>query len=251
MEEVQPHEGARGLPVPDGGTLAHEIGQEDDAVGTRREGGGGLLQGGVGIPARRTRLRDVGLAELVAVPAHGGARRGGAAEDVEVLADHVGKSDEAVRGVDRRRDIAPAHAGADHRDVVAGLHPLRPHRWRPRRRRPPAITGVPAGRPRRAEASGVSPPTTSVGATRRSGIIRAGIPEQVEGLARPGADRDVVDAPDVARRGMVDRDLSGEALDHVGVGRQEQRRALPHVRPLVAQPHHLGEAVVAVGRRCR
>ena len=39
----------------------------------------------VRIAPRGTTGRDLGLAELVAIPGDAGARRGGAAEDVEVI----------------------------------------------------------------------------------------------------------------------------------------------------------------------
>ena len=70
--------------------------------------------------------------------------------------------------------------------------------------------------------------------------------ERGKHLAGPAARRQIVDAADVAGRAVVDRDLAGQALDDVGVGRQQQRRLGPDLRTLVAQPHHFGEAVIGI-----
>ncbi len=206
-----------------------------------------ILQQLVRIAACRRAASDLGLAELLAIPRDRRAGRDGAAEHVIVLqaVEHVRHADQAVARVDGLADVAPAHAGADHRDVLA--------------------------LPGRARGEGGDGRIDAARDDRRAGLQaelrrplrqqpahhlarfdqalrhhRRRNAERVEHLPRPGAAADVVDAADIAGGGVVDRELARQHLGDVGVRRQEIARPAPHLRLVLAQPQHLGVAVVAI-----
>ncbi len=70
--------------------------------------------------------------------------------------------------------------------------------------------------------------------------------ERVQHAGGPAARVDVVDAADVSRRGMIDGEFTGQLRDHPSVRRHQGARAGPDIRTFIAQPQHLGEAVIAV-----
>ena len=104
-----------------GTALAHEIRQEDHALAALAHLARRVLKQFVRVAAREPRGLRLGVAELLAIPGNGGAGGDRAAEHVVVLqaVEHVRHADEAVARVHRPADVAPTHAGADHRDVLA------------------------------------------------------------------------------------------------------------------------------------
>ena len=245
--QAEADEAAAGLRVPHRAAFAHQIGQEQQAVGARRQRRRIALEQRMRVDVLRQAGSDLGLTEVVAEPGDRGARRTCAAEHVQVVcaAKHVRHADQALACVYVLSDRSPAHAGADHRDVVA----------RPRRASGERCDGcIDAARHHRR--TGNQPELRSpIGAQQPCHRARIDQPcghhsprnaEHLQRLVGPVALGEVVDAADVAGRAVVDGDLAGELGDHKAVGRQEVRGALPHRRHLLSQPQHLRVAVIAV-----
>lgn len=248
MRETQPDECAAGLRIPHRAALAHQIRQEQHAVGAGRHAFGRRLEQHVRIAVRQQARRiDFRLAELVAEPRNRRAGRDRAAEHVQVAlpVEHVRHADEPVPRIDMPAYVAPAHAGADHRDMLPGTR--RAGREGRDGRVDTARDDGRAGRQaellrplRQQPADDLRRIDEPLGHHRRRNA------EHVERVVGPLAARDVVHAADVAGRTVIDRHFAGQQVDHVRVRRQEIAHVRPHVRPLAAQPQHLRETVVAV-----
>ncbi|CAJ2881514.1 Uncharacterised protein [Burkholderia pseudomallei] len=199
------------------------------------------------VAAARARGLDFRVAELLAKPRYRRARRDRAAEHVQVApaVEHVRHADEPAPRVGRLGKVAPAHARADHRDVLAA-----PRRTRRERRDGRVDAARDDGRAH-LEAERVRPFAQQPAHHR----VRIDEPlrhhrrrnaQHVERLVGPVAAAQIVDAADVARRAVIDRELARQPIRDVRVRRHEVAHVRPHVGALLAQPQHLRVAVVAV-----
>ena len=190
---------------------------------------------------------DFSLTEFFTEPADRGTSGDGSPEDVEFFLPliDVGHGNEAMPGIGLVVDIAPAHAGADHGDMVAGLgHACSQGRHG-------RVHAAAHDRHSGSKAEFFCPfRTESADDFARFHQARRhhfnGNAEHVQGFFAPAATAHVVNAPDVAGRTVVNGDFTGQQVIHIAVGWQKVVNLLPDFRALVLDPQHLGVTVVAV-----
>ena len=245
MPQTQAEEAGAGLRIPHRAALAHQVGQEEQAVGARGQGGS------LALDARHRSGRGQVLArraeQALAAPDLGRTGRQRTAEGVDALqrAEHVREGDQPGRRQVVGADRAPAHAGAEHCHVPARSRAAGGQRGHGRI--DPARDDRRTGRQaERRCLAGQQAADDLVRGHQPVGHQPARDAERIEHRLRPVACREVVDAADVAGRGVVDRHLAGQLGDDPGVRRQQLPAARPDLGRMLAQPQDLGVAVVAV-----
>ncbi len=125
--EVEPDKTAAGAVIPHRAALAHQVRQKHHAFAACRNLHRALLQQRQAVLPRGLGLLFFGLAELLAKPADRGPGGDRTAEDVQVAVAvvDVGHAHQTVTCIHLLVQIAPAHAGADHRHMIAWLSDTR------------------------------------------------------------------------------------------------------------------------------
>ena len=190
---------------------------------------------------------DFCMTEFFTEPADRGSSGDGSPEDVEFFLSliDVGHGNEAMTGIGLVVDIAPAHAGADHGDMVAGVG----HACSQGRHCCVHAAAHDRHSGRKAEFFCPFRAETADDFARFHQARRhhfKGNAEHLQGFFAPAATAHVVNATDVAGRTVVNGDFAGQQVIHIAVGWQEVANLLPDFRALVLDPQHLGVTVVAV-----
>ena len=234
----QPDERPARLRVPQRCPLAHEVGKRDQPLA----------------PRRYVHRRPIEIAERIRPPAHGvpeptGERSGGRRSPPGVGAvrgvDHVRHGDQLLGEVLPGVDDPPTRGRPHHGDVVPAVE--RPSgEGRHRGVHPTAEDRGPGGQPGEARSLRGHLADNRFGGDDAFRHQLERDPERPGHLLRPGVCPDVVQPAEVAGRGMIDRDLAGQAVVDVRVRGEEQGDPLPVVRLVVLDPQDLGVAEVAV-----
>ena len=150
-----------------------------------------------------------------------------------------------MAGIGLLPDGAPAHAGADHRHMLAGAADAR--RQGGHGRIDAAGHHLCSGQQTELFGDGRQQAADHLGRIDQAlGHHARRDAQRIEHLSGPVARRHVVHAADIAGRTMVDRHLAAQQVVDIAVRRQQIARALPDGGLLVFQPQHLGVAVITV-----